>query len=212
MAIQKLQESPKISPNKKLLEQQSKEAQIEVFDCNHGSMDEEEEEKLRFVLEAVHKLRSQELIQEGGKDNTRSAAGLINFYSNIPSLFEMRRRVATQANEDISKINVSELVEKLVNVESDHEAMKASFVAALERSEVLKNARDGMESTSDKYVCSIRKYSKDSNSTMTICIADLRNHKSQVAILYDEIVFEMDNEVALEMYRHLVSASSKNCQ
>ena len=129
---------------------------------------------------------------------------MIEFYSNAPFLIDLRRRIATRIKkENISKIDASDLVEQLVVVEKDHDEMKASFIAALERSEVL-NVTNHKEGKCDQFICSVRKYGED--STITICMAELRKEKMMVEITYHETVFDFDKELALKMYRKLTKS------
>jgi len=185
------------------------------FDYNDGAVSEEDEAKLRFVMQVVQNQGTQQL-SKAGQDFTRDTEVWIQFFAKYPLLFNFRSRQSkTFSESDFSLTANTDLVKSLVD-DSAPDAVKKSLLAALQSNggDVIKTTK---KEANVQFLCLIRRYSKA--STLTIYKAELHNkvvdiktmcgsaEKVDLDIAYDEIVFELNNALAIAMYEPMMKVA-----
>lgn len=181
------------------------------YNKNPEAVPPEDESKIRFIMQVIQNQATTQLAN-AGKDFSKDSEAWINFFVNYPLLFNFQQRESRKHDENQFSLSVNtDLVEALIDPKAPMD-IKSAFIKALKNAggEVIATTqkRDNLE-----YLALIRSY--DKASTLTIYRAELKTKTSQVKILcggtkkidlhivYDRIVFEINNQLAIAIYPEL---------
>jgi hypothetical protein len=186
------------------------------FDYNTGNVSADDEAKLRFVMQIIQNQGTDQLAN-AGKDFTRDSETWIAFFARYPLLFDFRsRRSKTFQESDFSLSVNAKLFDQLLDAKAPDD-IKTAFKQALQDSSgaVLSTTR---KTTNIQYLAFMRGYADA--STLTIYRAQLNmqvsavktlcggTQKANLDISYDEVVFEINNALALALYPKLSEAAA----
>jgi hypothetical protein len=178
------------------------------FDYSTGNIPADDESKLRFIMQMVQNQGTDELAS-AKIDFTRDSETWIAFFARYPLLFDFRsRRSKTFTESDFSLSVNAKLFDQLLDAKAPDD-VKAAFKQALQDSSgaVLSTTK---KDTNLQYLALMRGY--DVASTLTIYRAQLNmkvatvktlcggTQKANLDISYDEVVFEINNALAIAMY------------
>lgn len=183
------------------------------FDYNNNpeEVPHDEEEQLRFIMQVVQQQGTNKLAQ-AGEAFTKNSDIWIEFFAKYPLLFNFQQRESKTLTENDFSLSVNtKLVETCIDAKAPAD-IKAAFIQALQDSsgEVLSTTK---KEQNLEYLALIRTY--DKASTLTIYKAELQMKVKEVKslcggiktvdlkIIYDRIVFEINNQLALAIYPEL---------
>jgi hypothetical protein len=181
------------------------------YNKNPAEVPPAQEAQLRFVMQIVQQQGTNGLAN-AGQDFTKDSDVWIEFFAKYPLLFNFQSRKSKilDSNDFTLSVN-SDLVTTCIDVNAPAD-IKSAFIQALQSSsgEVLSTTQ---KKEKLEYLALIRSY--DKASTLTIYKAELRMEVTQVKTLcggvekvnlhiaYDEVVFEINNQLALAIYPEL---------
>ena len=181
------------------------------FDYNAGNISAEDEAKLRFIMQFVQN-QGTNALADAKKDFTHDSEAWIEFFARYPLLFNFRSRRSKKFEEKEFSLTVNtKMMDTFIDAKAPAD-IKEAFKQALQDSggEVLSTTKKNNDL---QYLALIRSY--DKAATLTIYRAMLKmevstvktlcggTQKAELKMEYDEIVFEINNMLALAIYPDL---------
>jgi hypothetical protein len=187
------------------------------YNKDPASIPPDVETKLRFIMQVVQQQATNKLVTSG-KDFTHDPEVWIQFFARYPLLFNFQSRTGKKIDESNFTLSVnSDLVNAVIDPASP-QAIKAAFIQAL-RDNSNAVLTTTTKTTDLQYLTFVRSYAKASaitiyravlheevNTVKTFCAG---GSSINLHVEYDEVVFEINNELALALYPSLSKISSR---
>lgn len=176
-----------------------------------------DEAKIRYVMQSIQNLATYHL-EKKGKDFKHNSDAWIEYFSKFPLVFNFAsRRTVKKDFKDFSLSTNGELIGSLVDAKAPQD-VKDDLVAAIKKSGG-ELAKTSDEKQSVQYLSLIRVYGKasrlviykaqldkDVKTIKTVCASA---QKMDIKVLYDQVDFEINNQLAIGLQKPILDKTIK---